>query len=195
MDHPRDGEAREIGIFDLETGTARRIELPATCWHVVADGTADVFYCLSFRVLPQGQEDYYDLAMAYLKEYAFEIDAETGRVLRHWVCSRDVPAHINSDITISDREVIFCTGASQTILFIDRESFAHYRMIDERPDLKTLSSNKRALANSCCIVPRQPIPDSRHLRQALRYRFAIRIPFMPVSSRKISPYSSRPTGA
>ena len=40
MDHPRmgrDGEAREVGIFDLATGIARRIELPTTCWHVVAD--------------------------------------------------------------------------------------------------------------------------------------------------------------
>ena len=179
MDHPRmgrDGEAREVGIFDLATGIARRIELPTTCWHVVADASKDVFYGLSFRVLPQAYEDYHEWAMAYLKEYAFEIDAESGHVLRHWVCSRDVPAHINSDVTISDRELIFCTGASQTIVFIDRESFAHYRMIDERPNFETLANNKRALAKQVAdaLSRGNPIPDSRHFVSALRIsRFAV----------------------
>jgi hypothetical protein len=179
MDHPRmsrDGEAREVGIYNIEKGEARRIELPTTCWHVATDATKDVFYCLSFRVLPQDYEDYHEWAMAYLKEYAFEIDAESGRVLRHWACSRDVPAHINSDVTISDRELIFCTGASQTIVFIDRESFARYRIIDERPDFRTLASNKRALAKqiSDAFSRGSPIPNSRHFVSALRIsRYAI----------------------
>ena len=179
MDHPRmgrDGEAREVGIFDLDTCTARRIELPTTCWHVVADAAKDVFYSLSFRVLPQAYEDYHDWAMAFLKEYAYEIDAPTGQVLRHWVCSRDVPAHINSDVTISDRELIFCTGASQTIVFIDRDSFARYRIIDERPDLETLFTNKRAMGKQIAdaLSRGSLVPDSRHFVSALRIsRFAV----------------------
>jgi len=179
MDHPRsgrDGEAREVGIYELETGIARQIELPTTCWHVATDATRDLFYCLSFRVLPQDYEDYHEWAMAYLKEYAFEIDAESGQILRHWVCSRDVPAHINSDITISDRELIFCTGASQTIVFIDRESFARYRMIDERPDFQTLTNNKRALAKQIfdALSRGSPVPNSRHFISALQIsRWAI----------------------
>jgi hypothetical protein len=179
MDHPRmgrEGEAREVGIFDLRSGTTRRIELPATCWHVAVDPARDVFYCLSFRVLPQAYEDYHEWAMAYLKEYAFEIDAESGQVLRHWACSRDVPAHINSDVTLSARELIFCTGASQTIVFIDRASFARYRMIDERPDLGTLADNKRALAGQIAdaLCRGNLLADSRHFVSALRIsRFAI----------------------
>ena len=179
MDHPRmgrGGEAREVGIFEIKTGIARRIELPTTCWHVATDATKDVFYCLSFRVLPQDHEDYHEWAMAYLKEYAFEIDAESGRVLRHWVCSRDVPAHINSDVTISDSELIFCTGASQTIVFIERESFAHFRMIDERPDFETLANNKRALVKqvSDALSRGSFTPNSRHFLSALRIsRFAV----------------------
>ena len=179
MDHPRmgkEGEAREVGIFDLETGTARRIELPTTCWHVVTDPASDVFYSLSFRVLPQAYEDYHEWAMAFMKEYAYEIDASTGQVLRHWVCSRDVPAHINSDVTLSDRELIFCTGASQTIVFIDRDSFARYRMIDERPDLETLLENRRAVGKQIAdaLSRGSPVPDSRHFVSALRIsRFAV----------------------
>jgi hypothetical protein len=179
MDNPRmgrNGEAKEVGIFDLDTGQARRIELPTTCWHVATHATKDVFYCLSFRVLPQDYEDYHEWAMAYLKEYAFEIDAESGQVLRHWACSRDMPVHINSDVTMSDRELIFCTGASQTIVFIDLQSFAHYRMIDERPDFPTLANNKRAFAKQVAdaFSRGSPFPNSRHFMNALRIsRFAI----------------------
>lgn len=176
MDHPRHGEAREVGIFDLETGAARRVEMPATCWHVAVDAKRDVFYALSFRVLPQAGVDYYEWAMAYLKEYAFELDAPSGRVLRHWAASRDAPAHINSDVTLSDRELIFCTGASQTIVFVDRESFARWRLIDERPGLGELADNKRALARQIAdaLSRGSLVPESRHFLSALRIsRFAI----------------------
>ena len=54
-----------------------------------------------------------------LQEYVYEIDAETGEVLRHWSAGREVPAHINSDVCISDSELIFCTGGSQTVVLLD----------------------------------------------------------------------------
>jgi hypothetical protein len=179
MDHPRlgkDGEAREVGIFDLMTGTCRRIELPATCWHVAVDERTDTFFALSFRVMPQNHQDYHEWAMAYLKEYAFEIDAVNAQVKRHWVVSRDVPAHINSDVTLSDTELIFCNGASQTIVFIDRQTFANYRMIDEHPNLAILSENKRAIARQVAdaFSRGNPMPESRHFVNALRIsRFAM----------------------
>ncbi|MGW2025296.1 hypothetical protein [Streptomyces decoyicus] len=65
-------------------GIRRRTPLPATCWHVAVHPREDRFYALSFRVLPQEGHDWHEWAMAYLKEYVFEIDAEQGRVLRHW---------------------------------------------------------------------------------------------------------------
>ena len=135
MDHPGRGEAREVGIFDLHTRTARRVVLPATCWHVVCHPTEDRFYALSFRVQPQNGSDWHEWGMSYFKEYVFEIDAETGQVLRHWSAGQDTPAHINSDVCISDRELIYCNGGSGTIVMIDLDSFRSYRMIDERPSL------------------------------------------------------------
>ena len=39
MDSPRfgrQGEAKHVGVFDLKSGEATAIRLPATCWHVVA---------------------------------------------------------------------------------------------------------------------------------------------------------------
>jgi hypothetical protein len=133
MDHPDRGEAREVGIFDLETGRATRVALPTTCWHVVCHPCLDVFYAISFRVLPSGRGDWQQWGMAYFREYAYEISAESGEILRHWSAGREVPAHINSDLCISDSELIFCTGGSHTVVLIDLETMSRHRLIDEHP--------------------------------------------------------------
>jgi len=173
MDNPkldRQGEAREVGIWDMQSGEATRLELPATCWHLATHPTKDLFYPVSFRVLPQEHIDYHEWAMAYLKEYAFEIDAEAKQVVRHWACSRDTPAHINSDITISDNELIFCNGASQSIIFIDLESFASFRILDEKPDLSELADRPREVGTQVYdVLARGGVfNSSRHIMGALR---------------------------
>ena len=146
MDDPsrgRRGEARHVGVRDMETGAIKVVPLPATCWHVLPHKSDDAFYAISFRVVPQDHVDWHQWGMAYLKEYVFEIDAVRGTVRRHWATGRETPAHINSDITLSDKELIFCNGGSQSILFIDIDNFASFRMIDERPDLTELAKRPR----------------------------------------------------
>ena len=135
MDHPKRGEAREVGIFDLETGDAIRVPLPTTAWHVVCHPVLDVFYAVSFRVLPSGRGDWQQWGMAHLRQYVYEIDAESGQILRHWSAGKEVPAHINSDICVSDTELIFCTGGSQTVVLVDLETMSNHRLIDEHPGL------------------------------------------------------------
>lgn len=44
-----------------------------------------------------------------------------------------MPAHINSDVTISDSELIFCTGGSHTVVFVDLLTLSRHRLIDEHP--------------------------------------------------------------
>ncbi len=179
MDNPkygREGEAKEVGIWDMETGDTMRLELPTTCWHVVCHPSEDWFYAVSFRVLPQDYVDYHEWAMAFLKEYAFEIDAANKQILRHWACSREVPAHINSDVTISDRELIYCNGASQSIICIDLNTFAHHRMIDEKPDLQTMLEHPREIATQVydAFSRGNLFTNSRHFFGALRVsRFSL----------------------
>lgn len=148
MDHPDRGEAREVGILDLVTGTTRRIALPTTCWHVAVHRSRDVFYALSFRVAPQHHDDWHEWAMSYFSEYAYEIDASTGQVLRHWTAGREVPAHVNSDVCVSDSELIFCTGGSQTIVLISLEDMSTFRLIDERPTGPEQWMHSRAMAST-----------------------------------------------
>jgi hypothetical protein len=179
MDNPhfgRDGEARHVGILDMKSGEARAVPLPATCWHVLPHATDDAFYGVSFRVLPGDNIDYHEWAMAFLKEYAFEIDAGDGRVRRHWAAGREVPAHINSDMTLSDTELIFCNGGSQSIILIDLESFAAFRMIDERPDVDTLLQRPREVATQVydVLARGNVFTNSRHILGALRVsRFSL----------------------
>ncbi len=179
MDNPkldRQGEAREVGIWDMQTNEATRLELPATCWHVVTHPEKDLFYAASFRVLPQDYVDYHEWAMAFLKEYAFEIDAENKQVLRHWATSRETPAHINSDMTVSDQELIFCNGGSQTIICIDLESFAKFRIIDEKPDVNTMLQHPREVGTQVYdILARGGLfTSNRHLFGAMRVsRFSL----------------------
>jgi hypothetical protein len=166
----RRGEAKEVGVWDMQTGEATRIRLPTTCWHLVPHKSKDLFYCVSFRVAPLDHVDYHEWAMAYLKEYAYEIDAKSKQVTRHWATSRDTPAHINSDVTISDKELIFCNGASQTIVFIDLESFAKYRLIDERPDIATSLQCSRQMATQVydSLCRGGLFTNTRHIMGALR---------------------------
>lgn len=179
MDNPRlgrDGEAREVGVWDMRTGEATRIELPTTCWHVATHPTRNIFYCVSFRVLPQDYVDWHEWAMAFLKEYAFEIDADAKQVLRHWTSSRETPAHINSDVTLSSRELIFCNGASQSIVGIDLETFSTFRVIDERPDLRATAARPREVATQVYDVFARGgfFTSTRHFFSALRVsRFSL----------------------
>jgi hypothetical protein len=179
MDDPargRRGEARHVGVRDMETGEVTVIKLPATCWHVLPHPSEEVFYAISFRVAPLDRVDYHEWGMAWLKEYVFEIDAQSKQVRRHWATGRETPAHINSDIAISDSELIFCNGASQSILFLDLETFAHHRMIDERPDAATLAQRPREVAAQAydVLARGNVFGNSQHILGALRVsRFSL----------------------
>jgi hypothetical protein len=179
MDNPalrEKGEARHVGIWDMAGNRATIVDLPATCWHIAMHKSADIFYCVSFRVLPQDHVDYLEWAMAFLKEYAFEIDAASGRVLRHWAAGREIPAHINSDVVVSDRELIFCNGASQSVVLIDLESFASFRIIDERPDLQALLERPREVTTQVydVLARGNVFTSNRHILGALRVsRFSL----------------------
>ena len=176
MDHPRLGEAREVGIWDFATGTARRLLLPATCWHVLPHPTDDLFYAITFRVAPQDNVDYLEWGMSYLKEYVFEIDAAEGAVRRHWAAGRQLPIHINSDITISKDELIFCTGGSQSIVFLNRQDFATFSVIDERATAADMMRRPREVFSQVydAFSRGGMFTNARHFFGALRVsRFAL----------------------
>ena len=170
MDHPGRGEACKVGIFDMQTRTSRCVQLPTTCWHLVCHPREDRFYALSFRVQPQEGRDWHEWGIAQFKEYVFEIDAATGQVLRHWSTGQDTPAHVNSDVCISDKELIYCNGASGTVVMIDLEDFASYRILDARPGFfARLRAGRQAFRTLADALTRGPIlSGGHHHMRALR---------------------------
>jgi hypothetical protein len=114
--------------------------------------------------------------MAYLKEYVFEIDAVEMRVRRHWATGRETPAHINSDMALSDSELIFCNGGSQSIVFVELADLARWRMIDEKPDVAALAARPREVATQVYDVLQRGnvFGNSQHILGALKVsRFAL----------------------
>jgi hypothetical protein len=103
-------------------------------------------------------------------DYAFEVDAGEKRVLRHWATGRETPAHINSDVTLSDKELIFCNGGSQSIVCVDLQNFAEFRIIDERPDFLTAMEHPREMATQVydAFARGNFFTNSRHFLGALR---------------------------
>ena len=103
MDHPTRGEAREVGILDTASparsggSSCRR---PAGTWS--CHPVLDVFYAISFRVHPADRTTGSTGAWPGCGSTPSRSTPRTGGVVRHWAADRDVPAHINSDVTISD---------------------------------------------------------------------------------------------
>jgi hypothetical protein len=174
MDQPadgRDGEAKHIGILTVDTGEVRVVDLPATCWHLVESRKEDLVYAVSFRVAPQDGHDWHEWGMAYLKEYVFEIDLATAKVRRHWVAGRDIPAHINSDVALSSRELLFCNGGSQTVIGVSLDDLATWRIVvDEKPAGREQLQYPREIAATLkgALARGNLFTNSRHFVGALQ---------------------------
>lgn len=132
MDHDHRGFARQMGIFDLRSGTPRVVRLPATAWHLGVHPTRDVFYAPTQQCAPQGGE-FGEYTMAYVKNYLFEIDGEEARVTRHLAIPKDMPGALTSDVVVTDDAVLYNCCASGVIARVDLESFQRVRYVDEHP--------------------------------------------------------------
>jgi hypothetical protein len=79
-------------------------------------------------------------------------------------------------MTLSDNELIFCNGGSQSIVLIDLKSFASFRIIDERPDLATSLERPREMATQVfdVLARGNVFTNTRHFLGALRVsRFSL----------------------
>ena len=65
MDNPvagAAGEARQVGIMDMKTGSVQVLSLPATCWHVAVHEREEIFYAIS------SEESRFQLSGALLQQ-------------------------------------------------------------------------------------------------------------------------------
>ncbi|MBL9037661.1 MAG: hypothetical protein JNG84_04000 [Archangium sp.] len=136
MDHTTHGYANQVGVFDLQTATARVVKLPATVWHLGVHPTKDVFYAPTQRCTPQGA-DFTEYAIAHFKNYLFEIDGPTAMVTRHASIPKDLPGALTSDVIVTEDEVIYNACASNVLVRVDLKTFSTVNYVDERPSVFT----------------------------------------------------------
>ena len=164
MDHDWLGHANQVGIFDLETGQARVVRLPATAWHIGLHPTRDVFYAPSQRCTPQGDMEFAEYTMAHFKNYLFEIDGASAQVLRHAAIARELPGFLTSDVVVTEEEVLYNCCASGAIARIDLATLSRLRHVDERPGLLAgLRYWRTALSNLGESMARVNLPDAVHI--------------------------------
>jgi hypothetical protein len=154
--------ANQLGVFDLETGTARVVELPATAWHLGVHPTRDVCYVPTQRCIPQ-DGDFTEYAIAHFKNYLFEIDAATASVTRHLAIPKDLPGALTSDVVVTEDEVLYNCCASGVLARVDLRDFQHVRWVNERPGPREqLRAWRAGVGNLVEVLSRVNLPDATH---------------------------------
>ena len=154
--------ANQVGVFDLETGTSRVVELPATAWHLGMHPTRDVCYVPTQRCIPQ-DGDFTEYAIAHFKNYLFEIDATTASVTRHLAIPKDLPGALTSDVVVTEDEVIYNCCASGVLARVDLREFQHVRWVNERPKPREqLRAWRAGVGNLVEVLSRVNLPDATH---------------------------------
>jgi hypothetical protein len=154
--------ANQVGVFDLTTGTARVVALPATAWHLGMHPTRDVCYVPTQRCIPQ-DGDFTEYVIAHFKNYLFEISAEDARVTRHLAIPKDLPGALTSDVVVTEDEVIYNCCASGVLARVNLADFAHVHFIDERPGPRDqLRAWRAGVGNLVEVLSRVNLPDATH---------------------------------
>jgi hypothetical protein len=163
MDHDKKGYANQAGIYDLETNTARIVELPATVWHIGVHPERDLFYAPTQRCAPQRGNDFNEYVLSHLKNYLFEIDGAEARVLRHLAIPKDFPAALTSDVVVTKERVLYNCCASSTIAVVELDGFDRVRFLNERVGgFDALRHAPAGLANLVEALSRANVLEEAH---------------------------------
>ena len=85
------------------------------------------------RCIPQDGDFTEGTRSRHFKNYLFEIDGPTARVVRHLAIPKDMPGALTSDVIVTEDEVIYNCCASGALARVDLREFARVHWIDERP--------------------------------------------------------------
>ncbi len=133
---PETAGARQVGIFDMRTNRASVVRVPGTVWHVETSRDRDVAYAATYSFATE-DDDYVEWSPAYTREYLFEIDLPTARILRHWSSSASYPIHLNSDLEVyqgdGEAKMYVASGGSHTVVEVDLNDFATTRVVTVTP--------------------------------------------------------------
>jgi len=164
---PERRDVRQVGVFDLEEPDpqkrARIIKVQNNVWHNCVHPTKPLGYAFTYSFLTDS-EDYVNWSPAYVREYIYEIDLTTAKIVRHWSCGAEFPAHLNSDVEVTaDNQLYIASGGCHGVLNIGLDTFDRARFAPVLPSVwnRMVQWPKRG-KNLLGALSRKAFPSSSH---------------------------------
>jgi hypothetical protein len=123
---PERFDVRQICVFDLQEPDpekrARLIRVQNNVWHNCVHPTKPLGYALTYSFATDS-EDYVAWSPALVREYIYEIDLTTAKIVRTWSCGSEFPIHLNSDVEATEDALYIASGGGHSVVRIDLNSF------------------------------------------------------------------------
>ncbi|HEX3482169.1 MAG TPA: hypothetical protein VHT91_44445 [Kofleriaceae bacterium] len=124
---PERFDVRQVCVFDLKepdpNKRARVIRVQNNVWHNCVHPTKPLGYALTYSFVTDS-EDYVAWSPAFVREYIYEIDLPTAKIVRTWSCGSEFPIHLNSDVEATEDALYIASGGGHSVVRIDLNSFA-----------------------------------------------------------------------
>jgi hypothetical protein len=129
---PERYDVRQICVFDLQEKDpekrSRVIRVQNNVWHNCVHPTKPLGYAFTYSFITDA-EDYINWSPAYVREYIYEIDLATAKIVRHWSCGAEFPIHLNSDVeATADDHLYIASGGAHTVVDIPLADFSESRV-------------------------------------------------------------------
>jgi hypothetical protein len=164
---PEKRDVRQLCVFDLEepnsTRRARVLHVQNNVWHVCVDPQRPVGYAFTYS-LTTDNDDWIEWSPYYAREYIYEIDLPTARIMRTWSCGAEFPIHLNSDVECSrDGHLYVASGGSHTVVDIPTRDFTAAMVHTHAlPWWVRLPSWRQELGNLIGAASRRAVVTSTH---------------------------------
>jgi len=164
---PERFDVRQICVFDLEepdpAKRARIIRVQNNVWHNCVHPTKPLGYAFTYSFVTDS-EDYVAWSPGYVREYIYEVDLPTARIVRTWSVGAEFPAHLNSDVEVTaDDHLYIASGGSHVVVDIPLDTFDRATVVPTRPPWwqRCVQWPKRS-RNLLGAFSRKSIPSSLH---------------------------------
>ena len=129
---PERYDVRQVCVFDLQEPDpekrSRIIRVQNNVWHNCVHPTKPLGYAFTYSFITDS-EDYINWSPAYVREYIYEIDLPTAKIVRNWSCGSEFPIHLNSDVeATADDHLYVASGGGHSVVDIPLDDFAGSRV-------------------------------------------------------------------
>lgn len=128
---PERYDVRQVCVFDLQEPDlekrARIIRVQNNVWHNCVHPTKPLGYAFTYSFITDS-EDYINWSPAYVREYIYEIDLPTAKIVRTWSSGAEFPVHLNSDVeATADDHLYIASGGGHGVVDIPLADFSESR--------------------------------------------------------------------